>query len=209
MQTSLAYQLNLSDPTRPVGELTVKQTNNAKLQEQGQTNCIQLQPMAVEASLEKDYLINDCYWSYLRIYTPAGSELLTSTPHAIPAAWPLREQAIPAHTDLLQDEGIPGVQAFGTLVVVPTQQTIETSFTYQLPVSALKYDPQNHTWRYQLTVQKQPGTLAQPFVFSLKLPEDAAIVTAPPELRKTGDTWVWETDLRRDLQLEIVFRAGQ
>ena len=209
MQTSLAYQLDLSDPARPVGGLTVKQTNNAILPKQDEVPCIQAKPIATVISQERDYLITACYWSYLRVYTPAGSELLASTPHAIPAAWPLREQAIPARTDLLQDEGIPGVQAFGTLVVVPIQQTIETSFTYQLPAGVLKYDPQNHTWRYQLTVQKQPGTLAQPFIFSLKLPAGAAIVTAPPELRKTGDTWVWETDLHQDLRLEIVFRADK
>jgi hypothetical protein len=158
------------------------------------------------ASSEKDYPIDDCYWSYLRIYTPAGSELLTSTPHAIPVHWPLREQAIPARTDLLPEEGIPGIQVFGTLVVVPTQQTLETSFTYQLPASVLKYDPQKHTWRYQLAVQKQPGTLAHPFSLALKLPDGAAIVAAPLGLRQTGNTWVWETDLRRDLRLEIIFR---
>ncbi len=200
MQIVQDYRIDLSDVLQPKAQLTIQHTNNAA----GTSECIQAHVSREATRAEIDYRISDCYWSYLRIYTPAATEIIASTPHQIPAAWSLREKEIPARTDVLQEE-IPGVQAFGTLLVVPTAQSLETSFTYHLPPSIITYDSQNNRWRYRLKVQKQPGTLAIPFTIHIRLPVGMKVINPQPGLLETSDGWTYTTNLQRDGIFEIAY----
>jgi hypothetical protein len=154
--------------------------------------------------VEQGYPFNDCYWNYLRVYTPSGSALLASTPHAIPAGRMLRESAVPAQVDSLGDENIPGVAVYGTLLVVPPGDSLDTSFDLRLPPSVLNVDRQASTWTYRLTVQKQPGTLAVPFSLQLLLPKRMRLSDSSHELLWKDGTWVLETDLRHDLDFYLL-----
>lgn len=204
MNVSQDYSIDLSNLERPVATTTIKHTNNAV----GSIECIQRRSaLPNESKDELDYRINDCYWSYLRIYTPADTKMISSTPHQIPAPLPLREQEIPARTDIL-NEGIPGIQVFGTLFVVPTSQSLETSFTYQLPSSVVTYNADKATWTYTLNIQKQPGTKAIPLSISLKLPHGMKIKNTSSELIETSDGWSFLTDLQKDRFLQIEFEQA-
>lgn len=200
LDLTLEYRLDLADPGRPSTQLITRHTNNAS----GTVDCIQFHQIANETEAERNYRINDCYWSYMRIYTPAGTEMISSTPHAIPAGWSLREQEIPALTDIL-DEGIQGVQVYGTLLVVPTAQSLETGFTYSLPTSVVTINPQKASWTYRLKVQKQPGTLAVPLTIHLSLPLGMTVLNPPNDLQETSDGWTYSTNLQTDGTLEIEF----
>jgi hypothetical protein len=196
---SLAYELDLRDLTDPLAHLEVSHSNRA----QADHLCFQ-NPGSVGIVIEGDYPFNDCYWNYLRVYTPAGSQLRASTPHAIPAGRTLRETRVPAQTDLLGDENLPGTAVYGTLLVVPAGESLETGFDLRLPQSVLEGDRQAATWTYRLTVQKQPGTLAVPFSLRLRPPAGMKLVESSHELQMKDGVWSLETDLRQDLHFYLV-----
>jgi hypothetical protein len=203
LETSLTYNVNLTDLTRPLANLTVSHTNQAA----GDIPCIPIYGEPDQSSLALRYIIDGCHWTYLRVYNPAGTQLLGATPQAVPADQTLREIAVPARVDILDEEGIPGVQAFGSLVVIPQQKTVDTTFDLRLPGEIVHWDPLKDTWTYRLLVQKQPGTLAIPLNISLSLPAGAALIDPPAGIQRKLNEWVLTTDLKQDVDLEIVFRV--
>lgn len=209
VKTEIEYSLDLNVPDNPLANLAVSLSNQS-LHRQGtsQTECIQAGSDIRDVPLDqRAYIIDDCYWSYLRIYTPAQSQLINSTPQDIPAHWHLREEYISPHTDLL-DENIPGVQAFGTLWVIPTGQSMQTRFDYQLPTNVVTFDTQQQAYSYRLIVQKQPGTIALPLTFRIRLPANSQITDATPSLQQEADWWIMQADLRQDLEIEITFQIN-
>lgn len=209
MQTEIDYTVNLANPNRPTGNLTIKLTNNSQINPESGADCIQAGGDIRELPLDqREYIMHDCYWTYLRVYSPIGSQLISSTPHEIPQKWPLREQIIPAHTDVL-DEDINSTQAFGTLLVVPKGQTLQTSYNYQLPAMVVSTEPDGKTFNYNLKVQKQPGTLAVPLTLHLILPPGMAITNASSELLQVQQgpgEWIYKTNLNVDVEFEISFQ---
>ncbi len=86
-----------------------------------------------------DALVNRCYWDYLRVYAPAGSELLTAEGLNRPAA----------------EQGERGTTVFaGSFSLRPGDQHVVT-LQYRLPADL-------PTAPYRLFVRKQAGTLAPP-----------------------------------------------
>ena len=86
-----------------------------------------------------DELINRCYWDYLRVYAPGGSELLAADGLNQPAA----------------EQGERGTTVFtGSFALRPGDQRVVT-LRYRLPAD-LPAAP------YRLFVRKQAGTLAPP-----------------------------------------------
>jgi hypothetical protein len=91
-----------------------------------------------------DALINRCYWDYLRVYTPGGSELLTSEGLNHPAA----------------EQGERGTTVFtGNFSLRPGDQHVIT-LRYRLPADI-------PTSPFRLFVRKQAGTLAPSLNISL------------------------------------------
>ena len=209
MQTEFDYSVNLANPNRPTGNLTITLTNNSLVNPESGAECIQKGGDIRELPLDqREYVMQDCYWTYLRVYTPAESQLISSTPHEIPQTWGLREQLIPARTDIL-DENIIGTQAFGTLLVVPKGQTLQTSYYYQLPTTVISIEPDGKTFNYNLKVQKQPGTQAVPLTLHLILPPGMAITNAPSELLQVQQgpgEWIFKSNLNVDVEFEISFQ---
>ena len=200
-KTSLAYDVDLTNLAKPVAKLTVRHTN----QSTGDVPCEILPPVADE---EKDYPINECYWTYLRIYTPAGTKLLSASPHAVPANETMDGTAVPAQTDDLGSEDIPGVHVFGTLVVIPQRQTLQTGFELELPVSILQQSA-THEWTYHLTIQKQAGTKPAPLALRLFLPDEAKIIHATQGLTSGQGFWFYNTTLTQDIVIEITFSMAK
>jgi hypothetical protein len=86
-----------------------------------------------------DALINRCYWDYLRVYAPAGSELLETDGLNRPAT----------------EQGEHGTTVFtGSFFLRPGDQHVVT-LRYRLPEDI-------PTSPYRLFVRKQAGTLAPP-----------------------------------------------
>ena len=193
--TNMVYDVDLTKLSAPIGSLMVVHKNNA-------AGIICKQWDKIRLPGEKYYPITDCYWNYMRIYTPNGTKLLDATPQFVPANWMLVKQDVPARVDAIND-GIAGVQAFGTLQVVPGGETLNTTFRFALPASIVQSGIDQSV--YQLLVQKQPGTLAEPLTIRVHLPINASIKSFPTGAVIQDQNIFYQTDLRTDVEFEVDF----
>ena len=199
---SLHYRVDLSNLEAPTGVLTVTHANPADPD-------VTCRHAAYYGSGEYTDLINRCYWNYLRVYTLEETVLIGATPHEVPGEWMIRENTIPAQVDDLTNhyvmpERIPGIRTFGTLLVVPGGETRETAFDFSLPPSIVSNNGDGN-WAYTLTVQKQPGTKAPPLDITIILPFVSQFVDANPEGVFVENSWHFEGDLRKDVEITLFF----
>lgn len=160
-----------------------------------------------------DELINRCYWSYLRVYAPAGSQLVAVTPHPVSANLLVTGQRQSGSGQVLPEES--GKAVFASFFVLPTGKETETRFVYQLPQGTLELTDTG--WRYQLLVQKQAGTSAIPLRVTLTLPPGSEVQSValpgwahdrPTVQRPEPTTLVFETTLERDRFFEVLFKMA-
>jgi hypothetical protein len=198
VESDLLYEVDLTKVNSLNSTLTVVHRNNAV----GIDSCMHWNKVRVEG--EQEYPIQDCYWNYLRVYTPGGTFLLDSTPQHIPAGWMIKQVSPPAQVDIL-DEKIEGVQGFGTIQVVPASSALTTQFKFLLPLDVIRVTEEDQL-SYRLKVQKQPGTRAVPITIRILLPEGALVTQAPPGAVVDGTILLLQTDLRLDLQIEVLYQ---
>ncbi len=199
VSTDLIYDVDLTDLSAPVASLTTVHKNGSPLMEA----CKHWDKVRVPG--QEKYPIDDCYWDYMRVYTPAGAELLDSEAQDIPAAWMIQDTPVKAHVDVLDEEEIPGLQAFGAMLVVPGGRSVQTGMSYSLPAGILAREEGSGLVTYRLTVKKQPGTVAVPITIRLHLPAGASVEAAPGGATLQGSNLLFTADLRRDLFLEVDF----
>ena len=204
LASTLTYELDLSTPASPTGRLVVGHTNKSV----SDTPCVP-RVDAVGVDTPEAYSMDACHFSYLRVYTAGGTQLTAATPMNIPAEQTLRQIEVPAQVDQLKDEGIPGIQAFGTLIVIPQRKTVDVSFDFKLPASVFQQDPASAAWIYRLTVQKQAGTITLPLTITVKPPAGMEMVNPPAGFKLEQGAWILSTKLKQDMTLEVVFRAPQ
>jgi hypothetical protein len=197
VESSLVYEVNLTRPLSPLSALTVNHTNNAEAVICNQWNKIRL-------PREGNYPITDCYWNYMRVYMVEGAVILDANPQFVPANWMILRENVPAQVDVL-DEGIDGVQTYGTLQVIPGGDSLSISYQFALPEWILEVQSGSNQFTYNLRVQKQPGTMAVPITILVTLPENAKILMIPDGAVIQEEMIVIETDLRTDLEVEIEF----
>ncbi|NOY99952.1 MAG: DUF4012 domain-containing protein [Chloroflexi bacterium] len=154
---------------------------------------------------ERSYPIDRCYWNYLRVYVKDGTNLLAATPHEIPGEWMILERNVPARVDLL-DEELDGIQAVGTLLVVPGGESVSTSFDFELPLSVIMDDPVTDNLIYRLKVKKQPGTLTTPVTIRIHLPYQALVESVSVDAVVENNDLLINTDLNTDVDIVVVFR---
>jgi len=200
LETSLSYDVDLTDQSSPNGRLAVTQTNNAPKN----VPCVAGGELKQSIELQT-YATDLCYWGYLRVYKTSGTKLIDATPHAIPASQMFLGRDVPARVDPLNSDETGKVQAFGTLVLVPAGQSVVTNFEFALPANALTVASDSNHVSYRLKVQKQPGTLALPLTIRLRLPAEATLVSAPEGAVRNGNSLSVVTDLRQDVNMEFIF----
>lgn len=198
---SLSYEIDLSKINEPTAMLNVTLHNNAV----GHPEC-GVRSNSNNFNFENSYTneINRCYVDYLRIYKPAGVDLLESTPHSVPAEMMPWNETIPAKVDDLIDENLPGIRGYGTLFYVPGGQSLETKFTFQIPASVLETNGNLVT--YILHIQKQSGTIALPVTITIHFPAGAELTESSSEGILAGSVWTLNTDLRQDIELSVTFK---
>jgi hypothetical protein len=135
-----------------------------------------------------DDLAEGCYWSYVRVLVPLGSEL--------------------DHADGLASEVAvtreAGKLAFGGLVLVPAGETRVVRWAYRLPDEVLQLDADGRP-RYDLLVQKQPGLRDVRLVVELAadqvfLADDSRWAVQP------DGTLAAQVELTRDEELSVTLR---
>jgi hypothetical protein len=179
----------------PAAVLTVTHRNNSR----------GMSPCNPNPRYGKDYneIINRCYWNYLRVYTPLGSELLQAAPHAIPGEFVLGGRDEPAR--VVEWPAEAGKSVWGTFLLVPNGQRVETSFQYTLPVTVARKTDEG--WRYHLLLQKQAGTVNNQARVTLQLPPNSQLLKAIPAPDRTVEDGCLEFEftLLTDRELEVIF----
>jgi hypothetical protein len=117
----------------------------------------------------------------------------------------LTYNSVPPQVDQLGNEDIAGVEAYGTLKVIPGGQSETSMMRFALPLNIFQMQPQDGLVAYRLRVQKQPGTINIPLQLRVYLAPGAAIYWVPDGATIEGNTISYQTNLRTDLEFEILF----
>lgn len=199
VQQSLEYLVDLSHPGEPRAYLQVRHTHPL----QGwQGVCRQ------EARYDETYerMTQRCYWNYLRVLVPRGSELIEGLGHPVPAEALLRGKPYDGEISIYEEDG---KQVFAALMLLAPGQTLDTRLAYRLPADIIGSDTAAGRSVYALTVQKQPGTQAIPLRVMVVLPADAQILdTSPTPAARGRSTLTFEFRLDTDQSLRVEWRGA-
>jgi hypothetical protein len=174
VEKRMTYEVTLGQGGSAQASLTITYENHSP----PQPECVHRPRIAATY----DGMAQDCYWNYLRVYVPLGSELL----HAEGVT----------QTETLSEAG---KTLFTTFLVVPAAQSHTVRFTYRLPAM----DPA----AYHLLVQKQAGTDAVPLAVRLVLPADVGVLSAEPAPKShDGQVLSFDVSLRQDRRVAVKLR---
>ena len=166
--------------------------------------CSQIIPY--DKNVTYDKMMQACYYDYLHLIVPRGSQLLQATAHPVPGNYLISGLDADGKAVPLQDS-LNNWTLFGQFFVVEYGKQLLTRFEYDLPVVVTDVVRQK---RYTLLLQKQPGTDAMRVVVKLTLPAQARLVSSSliPATR-SGDTLEFDLRLDVDQQLEVIYTSGR
>jgi hypothetical protein len=75
-----------------------------------------------------------------------------------------------------------------------------------LPETVISQEDGSDQYTYRFKFQKQPGTLANPLVIRIHLPDHSQVESINLDAVLQGSNLLIETDLRTDVHLELVFQ---
>ena len=129
-------------------------------------------------------LMERCYWDYVRVYLPEGTEVL----------------------DVEGSDGPVEVYQESSRTVVATSFLLENGQARQIRLSYRPgFEPQ--PGGYSLLVQKQAGTAANPLRVTIVPPWGATPTAASPlDLVWLGDRLVWQGDLATDREIRFSWK---
>jgi hypothetical protein len=153
--------------------------------------------------IQYEDLINDCYWDYVRVYSPPGSQLIQATNHPIAADFLLSGVPWNGEARVVTDEPTDLV-VFANFLLIPQGQTVTSNFTYQLPEGIVQQiDGKNH---YVLEVHKQAGLRGQAVTITVTLPPQADFEQSIPAATSIeGQIITFTTDLQQDRTFEVIY----
>lgn len=149
------------------------------------------------------------YKNYIRFVLPARSELLSvsidgvrqQTTAAItdPDLFTARRFVPPKELEVEKYEQA-GKTVYGMLVFIPPGVKKSISVEYTFPITAGERD-----LAYSLRVFKQPGTEADPYVFSLTPPVGYKVNKLPKAFKQEGSKITYLTDMSEDREIVLNF----
>jgi hypothetical protein len=191
------YSVDLSNLSAPTASVTITSFNPAK----GQLPC--RQDPDYESGAYED-LVARCYYDYVRVFVPRGSQIIDSSLQEIPAEWLYSEKAEPGQLDTV-DEGT--TTSFGTLMVVPFQTEKVTYFNYTLP-STIVYN-EGGVFSYGLKLQKQSGLKEMLTDIKVTLPPGATLTSTDSGGTFENGVWSYRILLIEDVELRLQFTANE
>ncbi|MFN2138563.1 MAG: DUF4012 domain-containing protein [Candidatus Promineifilaceae bacterium] len=194
------YRVTLSEAGRAAADLTV---SHQHVGEPSDDPCWQGTAEEYKAGAAYLALTEKCYWNYLRIYAPAGSELVAGPRHLIPGEtwfggydWQLESQTL---------EELPGFTTFDSWMLLPRGETIESRFQYTLPETVVQQEGETRV--YGLEVLKQSGVRPYTVQVSVTLPPASTYISAEPQpLAVEDNTLFFTIELDSDRALSISYR---
>jgi len=159
------------------------------------------QGVAEEYEQATDYLTlaDQCYWNYLRVYAPAGSQLLDSSRLTVPGNTLFSGRTWDATAQALREQ--PGLATFANFMLVPQGGEATAFFRYSLPPNVTSSAADGTT--YRLRVQKQPGTRPEALRLAITLPAGATLVDTSLPAQIVNGQVIIETMLERNLDVSV------
>jgi hypothetical protein len=192
VQVTLAHQVDLSQsPFRSQLELVYTHASEVN------TPCRQ----QAHYSPTYEQMMDRCYWDYLQVYVPQGSQLLGATRIPIPGTELLSGKDEPGEVTVQQAEGASWL-SMGLMSVLAPSVTQSRFITWTLPAGVVRWQG-NEGW-YTLRVQKQPGTRGHPLAIQIRFPTGGSLLDATPGAQVLADHWVaYQTTLDRDCVFQL------
>lgn len=149
-----------------------------------------------------EFLVNTCYYDYLRLILPSGSRLLQATAHPVPGDYFLSGKAADGQAEMSRDD-LLNRAVLDQFFVVEYGKQLRTHFEYDLPTVVRDVGGEK---QYTLVVQKQPGTDAIPVKVVVTLPPGARLISSNPVPTASSGAGL-EYDLRLDVdrQIDVVY----
>ena len=153
-----------------------------------------------------EQMMDRCYWGYLRLYVPQGSRLLQATRTPVPASHLLSGQGTSGEPVIEPLEA--GKAVFATFFELAPAERKEIHFEYEPPPEVVRREADGY--RYELLIQKQPGTDATPVEVNVSLPQGAEVVSSEPHPANVEEARIRYTfDLSTDWKLVLTFHLAE
>lgn len=148
-------------------------------------------------------LSEDCFWNYLRLYVPAGSELLQSTRHPYDPALFTLSEGWTAGAEAASD--LEGLALWHNFFVLQPGQEVASVYRYSLPQVTRT---ENGQQLYELRLLRQAGGAPRAFSVEVTLPPGAQLQeVSPGPVSQSGNTLQFSGELRTDLIIRVVYEA--
>lgn len=194
------YHVTLTSEGNADAELTVNYTHTG-------TDSDQTCQQGVLYSYDEvtDYLkiADKCYWNYLRVYAPEGSQLIESSEHIVPADTLLGTETWQGSANSLNE--LASFTTFANFLMVSRAESVSSHYRYQLPSSVVQTIADGDS--YHLTIAKQAGARPQPLTVTVTLPGNAHLLEATPAPTAVkGTTVVFELNMETDTSITVTYR---
>lgn len=200
VERQLDYQVNITQDGSVQSKLT------ATYQHMGEDNdqeCVQGATYNLETAVSYQNLVNQCYWNYLRVYTPPGSHLLDASSHFIPGEAMLSGQPLTDNAQTIPE--ITGLTTFANFLLLPVAQQTTSYFTYQLPDNIIQTTTTGQ--QYDLQINNQAGARSETVRIMVQLPEGTQLTKAQPTPTKIeGNLVYFEIELISNTTLSIQYQ---
>jgi hypothetical protein len=197
---SFTYRVDLSDLDRPQAELRLGYTNGSLVDE----NLCDIQ---THIGGFYSRLLDGCYWNYVRVYLPVGSELgagdlLPLEAGSIASRVGLR---VPGSRTVRQMDDDNGFYISG-LVTVNPQSSRDVVFTYDLPKQVLRRD--GDVVEYTLDVVVQAGTRGRVGTVSVVVPDGYVIIDGGNSIRVSSNFVEFTVHPERDDMIRLTLKQA-
>ncbi len=197
MQQSMEYTVTLATDRASQAELTFAYTNTNPMS----PGCVHRTPdYNLDTTYEK--LVQQCYWLYRRVLAPEGAELIDATRHPTGAGELISGLYSGGATRVAEEDG---KTVFGTFLIVPRGQQVNSRLSYALPVSILQ--AHGAQLSYHLVWQKQPGAAAWPITVTVIYPAGTSLLEARPQPNSTtASSATFQFDLGTDQEVSVLLQ---
>jgi hypothetical protein len=197
MQQAWQYTVALAAEPLPQAELTIVYTNTNP----PAPGCEHRLP---DYGLDTTYdqLVQQCYWLYRRVLAPPGAELIDAARHPTQQGELITGQLSDGATRVSVEDD---KTVFGTFLIVPRGQRMESRLSYTLPASVVQ--TQGDQLKYHLVWQKQSGAGAWPTTVTVIYPAGATLVDAQPQpIMTTANSATFQFDLNSDQEVTVMLK---
>lgn len=197
IDSTLTYEVTLDEAGRGVAEATL-----AYVHTYGEEVACD-QGVFYDQKLTYADLMHDCFWNYVRLYTPAGSTLLDGSNHETPESAFGFSEGWSGGAATAEDD-LSSFAVFANFNLLASGDRLETQFRYELPTVVT---PVEEGEMYRLKLIRQPGVPPRSTTVIVHTPPGAEVVSATPApVDNDGHSVTFTATPETDLTFTIIYR---